>query len=316
MKKILVIAFLILNSRMLRAQEDFKPYTQSVPGTAINFRMVPIPAGQFRMGSPENQKGHQPDESPQKMVSVSAFWMAALETTHDEFGVFFTDETVTINSSVDAVTRPTSQYIDLSWGMGKQGGYPMNSMSQMAALMYCRWLYKKTGIFYRLPTEAEWEYACRAGSESAYPWGEDGSQASNYAWFKGNSKNKYQKTGSLQPNAWGLYDMLGNVAEWTLDQYDPQYFTKLQDGSKDPVVAPESRYPKSVRGGSYLDESEKLRSSSRSSSDPSWNKRDPQFPKSRWWLTDAAFVGFRVVRPLKQPSPEEADLFFKTYIGQ
>ena len=205
-------------------QDDFKAYSQSVPGTSVNFKMMPIPEGKFKMGSPENQKGHRPDESPQKEISISPFWMAALETTHDEFGAFWTDQSVTINSSVDAVTRPTSQYIDLSWGMGKDGGFPVNSMSQTAALMYCHWLYKKTGIFYRLPTEAEWEYACRAGSGAAFPWGDDPNEMSKYAWFKGNSKSKYQKTGTLQPNAWGLYDMLGNVAEWTLGSIRQRLF--------------------------------------------------------------------------------------------
>ena len=312
-KTFIVLSLLTLNSY---AQDDFKTYNQPVQGTSVNFKMVPIPAGRFKMGSPETEPGHQADESPQKEVSVSAFWMAALETTHDEFGAFWNDQTVTINSTVDAVTRPTSQYIDLSWGMGKDGGFPVNSMSQNAALMYCRWLYKKTGIFYRLPTEAEWEYACRAGSSTVYPWGDDPKELNKYAWNKSNSKNKYQKTGALQPNAWGLYDMLGNVAEWTLDQYDAQYLSKLSDPSQDPIIPPGSRYPKTVKGGSYLDGPEQLRPSSRASSDPSWNKRDPQFPKSRWWLTDAAFVGFRVVRPLKQPSPQEAEDFFKLYLGQ
>jgi formylglycine-generating enzyme required for sulfatase activity len=315
MKHLLVIG-LTIPCILAFAQEDLKPYNQTVQGTSVNFKMVPIPAGKFRMGSPDAQPGHQPDESPQKEVAVSAFWMAALETTHDEFGAFWTDQTVTINSTVDAVTRPTSQYIDLSWGMGKDGGFPVNSMSQNAALMYCRWLYKKTGIFYRLPTEAEWEYACRAGSTSVFPWGDDPKELNKYAWNKSNSKNKYQKTGTLFPNAWGLYDILGNVAEWTLDQYDAQYLSKLSDTTRDPIVPPASRYPKTVKGGSYLDGPEQLRPASRASSDPSWNKRDPQFPKSRWWLTDAAFVGFRVVRPLKQPSPQEAEDFFKLYLGQ
>ena len=308
----LILLFVFTGS----AQDDFKAYNQSVSGTTVNFKMMPIPEGKFKMGSADNQKGHRPDESPQKEVTISAFWMAALETTHDEFGAFWTDQSVTINSSVDAVTRPTSQYIDLSWGMGKEGGFPVNSMSQTAALMYCHWLYKKTGIFYRLPTEAEWEYACRAGSEATFPWGDDANEMSKYAWFKGNSKSKYQKTGTLLPNTWGLYDMLGNVAEWTLDQYDSAYFSKLADPVRDPLASPQSRYPKTVRGGSYVDGPENLRPASRQYSEPAWNKRDPQFPKSRWWLTDAAFVGFRVVRPVKQPTAEEAEQFFKAYIGQ
>jgi formylglycine-generating enzyme required for sulfatase activity len=240
--------------------------------------------------------------------------MGVHEVTHDEFLVFFNDEKTSRNSDVDAVTRPTPQYIDLSWGMGKQGGFPTNSMSQHTALMYCRWLYKKTGIFYRLPTEAEWEYACRAGSTTAYPFGNDATQLSQYAWFAGNSNSKYQKVGQKKPNTWGLYDILGNVAEWTLDQYDAQYYEKIKDGSLNPLLPPTTRYPKTVRGGGYTDTPESMRSASRSKSDPSWNKRDPQIPKSKWWLTDAAAVGFRIVRPLKQPSSEEIDAFYSKYL--
>lgn len=199
--------------------------------------------------------------------------------------------------------------------MGKQGGFPTNSMSQQTALMYCRWLYKKTGIFYRLPTEAEWEYACRAGSTTIYPFGNDPSQLSQYAWYAANSKIKYQKVGQKKPNAWGLYDMQGNVAEWTLDQYDPQYFNNLTDGTTDPLITPGARYPKSVRGGGFADNAAALRSGARSKSDPAWNKRDPQIPKSKWWLTDASSVGFRIVRPYKQPSSSEIDEFYYKYLG-
>src|SRR5205085_477744 len=149
-----------------------------------------------------------------------AFWMGVREVTYDEFLIYFNDASVSTNSEVDAVTRPTAQYIDLSWGMGKQGGFPVNSMSQHAALMYCRWLYQKTGVFYRLPTEAEWEYACRAGTSTTYYFGNDEKELDKYTWYKSNSNNKFQKVGQKLPNAWGLYDMLGNVCEWTLDHYD------------------------------------------------------------------------------------------------
>ena len=293
---------------------EFKPYTSKVPGSEISFKMIPIRAGSFTMGSAATEKGRGADEGPQKKIEVSAFWMGEKEVTHDEFLVFFNDESVTRNSDVDAVTRPTAQYIDLSWGMGKQGGFPFNSMSQRTALMYCKWLYKKSGTFYRLPTEAEWEYACRAGTTTPYPFGKDSSAIGQYAWYSGNSENKYHKTGLKKPNAWGLYDMLGNVAEWTLDQYNEKYFSSA--AAKDPFTEPTSKYPKTLKGGGFSTPAGMMRSAGRFKSDASWNKRDPQIPKSKWWLTDAAAVGFRLVCPVTQPSAAEADAFYKKYLSK
>ena len=309
------IAMIICIPIIAQNKADFQPYEQSVPGSALKFIMTPVPAGSFIMGSSTQEKQRRTDEGPSRKIQIDPFWMGTNEVTHDEFLVFFNDEKTSRNSDVDAVTRPTPQYIDLSWGMGKQGGFPTNSMSQQTALMYCRWLYKKTGIFYRLPSEAEWEYACRAGTTTSYPFGNDASMLSEYAWYSANSNNKYQKVGQKKPNAWGLYDMLGNVAEWTLDQYDPAFFTKVTDGSSNPIISPGTRYPKTVRGGGYSDKPEAMRSASRAKSDPSWNKRDPQIPKSKWWLTDAAAVGFRIVRPFKQPPAEEIEKFYIKYLG-
>ncbi len=294
----------------------FHSYEQKVPGTSISFTMNPIPAGDFEMGALASEKGYREGEGPQHTVSVSAFWMATHEVTHDQFLQYFNDESISRNSDVDAVTRPTPQYIDLSWGMGKQGGYPFNSMSQLTALMYCQWLYKKTGIFYRLPTEAEWEYACRAGTKTTYFFGDDVSRLGDYAWYAANSENKYHKVGQKKPNAWGLYDMLGNVAEWTLDQYDPAFYGNLENNSKDPLNVPVKKYPRVVRGGGYNDEVVSMRSGARSWSVSAWNKRDPQVPKSKWWLTDAASVGFRIVRPVKQPSAEEAKTFYEKFLSR
>jgi formylglycine-generating enzyme required for sulfatase activity len=292
--------------------QDFKPYEQKVPNTSINFKMVPIPEGKFMMGSED--KDARPDEKPVHEVSISPFWMGAYEVTHDEFLQFFNDESVSRNSDADAVTRPTAQYIDLSWGMGKAGGFPFNSMSQHTALMYCKWLYKKTGVFYRLPTEAEWEYACRAGTKTAYFFGEDASQLKDFAWYAENSNKKYQKVGQKKPNPWGLYDIIGNVAEWTLDQYEEGYYAKNE--SVDPVNTPVKKYPRVVRGGGYTDPAMMLRSAARSHSEPSWNKRDPQVPKSKWWLTDGMSVGFRVVRPVKQPTEEEAMAYYEKFASK
>lgn len=293
----------------------FEAYTQTVPGENFSFKMAAIPAGSFTMGSPDKESGRQPDEGPAKKVQVSAFWMGTHEVTYDEFLHFMSDEQTSRNSDVDAVTRPTPQYIDLSWGMGKAGGFPVNSMSQRTALMYCRWLYKKTGVFYRLPSEAEWEYACRAGSNTAYYFGDNKKDLKDYAWFAGNSKNKYHKTGEKKPNAWGLYDMLGNVSEWTLDQYQEDYYSLISSDSANPVIPVTKTYPVTVRGGGYTDKPEQLRSASRNKSQASWNRRDPQIPKSKWWLTDAAAVGFRLLRPAKAPTPAEAAAFYRQYLG-
>jgi formylglycine-generating enzyme required for sulfatase activity len=311
---VVLISFVFLFAQS--ANTAFEPYQQTIPGTEVQFKMVPINGGKFTMGSPAQDKAAKKDEQPQRTVTISPFWMGAYEVTHDEFDVFFNDMQVAENSKVDAVTRPTPQYIDLSWGMGKEGGYPANSMQQFTAQMYCRWLYQKTGIFYRLPTEAEWEYAARAGTTTIYPFGDDPKELDKYAWHAGNSNKAYQKVGQKAPNQWGLYDMLGNVSEWTLDQYDEQSYAKVADGTVDPVLTPSSRHPRTVRGGSFEESAEGLRPAARRSWQAEWNKRDPQIPKSRWWLTDAYFAGFRVVRPVKQPTPEEAEAFYKAHLGQ
>ena len=298
----------------LAQSKYFDPYEQSVPGSPFRFKMVPVHAGSFIIGSPAGEKGRSADEGPQQKLSVAAFWMGAYEVTRDEFDVFLKDESTSQNSDVDAITRPSPQYIDFSWGMGKEGGYPANSMSQYGALMYCRWLYKKTGVFFRLPTEAEWEYACRAGSSSAYFFGNDASKLEQYAWYEKNSDDKFHKVGQKSANAWGLYDMLGNVMEWTLDHYEANRYASMSNASP-ATVANQEQYPKALRGGGFTETAEELRSARRFSSDPSWNRRDPQIPKSKWWLTDARQVGFRVVRPLDPPPAAEIEKFFNNYLG-
>lgn len=304
----------ILTNAQSNLKADFKAYDQNIPGTTLSLKMMPVKGGSFILGSISTDKQKKSDETPAKKVSISSFWMGAYEVTYDVFNAFFNDKLITVGSEVDAVTRPTPQYIDLSWGMGTTGGYPVNSMSQDAALMFCRWLYKKTGTFYRLPTEAEWEYAARAGATTIYPFGNDPKELNKYAWFKENSESKYHKVGEKLPNAFGLYDMLGNLAEWTLDQYDEKYFSKLSVNAINPLIPPGKRYPKTIKGGSYLDDAVLLRSAARQHSEPSWNDRDPQIPRSRWWLTDAMFVGFRILRPVNQPTAQEAENFYNKYL--
>ena len=279
--------------------QEFSSYKQLIPGSNLYFKMVPIPAGSFTMGN--------------KKIELSEFWMGAFEVTRDEFDVFLKDEQTSQNSKLDAITRPSPQYVDLSWGMGKEGGYPANSMSQLSALMYCKWLYQKTKVFYRLPTEAEWEYACKAGSATQYFFGNNVALLDQYAWYQKNSKAVYHKVGQKKANAWGLYDILGNILEWTLDHYSENSIEIMS--TKDPMIpANNARYPKVLKGGSFLDNALQLKSAERFHSDPIWNRRDPQIPKSKWWLTEAKQVGFRLVRPKKQPTEEEVNQFFNKYI--
>lgn len=299
------------------SSKTFSAYKFVIPGSVMQHSMVPISGGSFFMGSNSAEKNRKSDEGPQRKITIMPFWMGAFEVSRDEFDVFFHDNNTSENSKVDAITRPSPQYIDFSLGMGKEGGYPVNSLSQFAALMYCRWLYNKTNIFYRLPTEAEWEYACRAGSTTTYFFGNDEADLEKYAWYKDNSKDKFHQAGLKLPNAWGLYDILGNVCEWTLDHYDEKKLLNWKEDT-DSIFGSfnKARYPKVLRGGGFQDEASQLRSANRFQSDPSLNRRDPQIPKSKWWLTDAPAIGFRIVRPKEQPGADEVNEFFKKYLGR
>jgi formylglycine-generating enzyme required for sulfatase activity len=299
-----------------KADTGFVGYSQQVPGTALQIKLVPIPGGSFLMGSPAGEKARDPDEGPQKKIKISPFWMGVYEVTYEEYNTFFTDEEYAQNVNADAITRPSQPYVDFTLGMGKVGGFPANSMQQYGAIMFCRWLYKKTGVFFRLPTEAEWEYACRAGSNKKYFFGDNDQDLAQYAWYEKNSGGKYHQVGQLKPNKWGLYDILGNLGEWTLDQYTEHYFDTVANNDKDPVIKPTKRFPRTVKGGTFKDDAHELRSANRLMSDPVWNRRDPQIPKSKWWNADAPFIGFRIIRPYQQPTEEEAQSFFKLYLGK
>ncbi|HOX57268.1 MAG TPA: formylglycine-generating enzyme family protein [Candidatus Paceibacterota bacterium] len=306
----------IVAKQTVVSESEMKPYTNTIPGTQVSFAMVPIRGGEFVMGSPETEKGRKPDESPQHKVKLAPFWMGQCEVTWNEYELFmYPDEERRTRATIptdaagdklaDAVTHPSKPYVEMSFGMGKDG-FPAIAMTQHAANKYCQWLSAKTGQFYRLPTEAEWEYACRAGTTSAYFFGDDVAKLPEYGWYEMNSDFKYQKVGKKKPNPWGLYDMCGNVVEWVLDQYDPEYYK--QGGANGNAVEPWNKatkpYPHSVRGGSWDDEATMCRSAARRGSDRSWKMQDPQLPKSVWYFSDAQWVGFRIVRPLKVPPPE------------
>jgi formylglycine-generating enzyme required for sulfatase activity len=193
----------------------------------------------------------------------------------------------------------------MTFGMGKLG-YPAICMTQLAAKKYCEWLSAKTGRYYRLPTEAEWEYACRAGTNTAYYFGDDPEALEEHAWYYDNSEDAYHKVGQKKPNPWGLYDMHGNVAEWCVDQYVPDFYAQFDDKPADnPVAVATTLEPRVVRGGSWFDDPELLRSAARRGSNADWKIQDPQLPQSIWYYTDATFVGFRIVRPLVEPTAEE-----------
>lgn len=289
------------------AAESARPaeYTQTIPGTDVTYRMRAIPAGTFLIGSPASEAGRRDDEGPQVSVAVAAFWIGEREITWNEYEIFMyaaDQRSGAGQPEADAVSHPTKPYVEMSFGMGRDG-FPAISMTHHAALKYCQWLSAKTGHFYRLPTEAEWEYAARAGSTTAYSFGDDPARLAEYAVF---AADKYDRVGQRKPNAWGLHDMHGNVSEWTLDQYLPDAYARLggNPATWSPIPSKEP-YPHAVRGGNWSESPEALRSAARVASSPDWKMLDPQLPKSRWYHTSAPWIGFRIVRQLDIPSAEE-----------
>ena len=289
------------------------PYTETIPGTTVSFDMVAIPGGTFRMGSPATETFHNDDEGPQVEVKVGPFWMGRLEVTWAEYDLYAFAKRVAPAAGAtsaganpggaDAVSRPTPPYADESWGFGK-GKQPALGMTWHAAAEYCRWLSAKTGKSYRLATEAEWEYAARAGTATPWSSGAAPETLADVAWYAANSGGKPHLGGEKKPNAFGLFDMHGNVAEWVIDQHEAKGYERraaLPKPLVSPVTVPSAaRYPHVVRGGGFEDEPAMLRSAARRASEPEWSRRDPQLPQSIWWHTDAIYVGFRVVRPVEE----------------
>jgi len=197
--------------------EELKPYTETIPGTGVKFEMIPIPGGTFTMGTPPGEFKRSEDEGPQHLVTVRPFWMEKTETTWDEYDVFaFSQDLLKkqqqsaniakppeAEKDADAVTRPTPPYTDETFGFGREG-HPAINITHHAAMEYTRWLSAKTGKTYRLPTEAEWEYACRAGSQTAYYFGDDPKKLGDYAWYLDNSNAMPHEIAKKKPNAWEL----------------------------------------------------------------------------------------------------------------
>jgi len=289
---------------------DFVNYTESIEGldgTVVPFEMIAVPGDTFTMGSPDSEKGRKKDEGPQHEVTVGPFWIGKVEVTWDEYEAFAypyrPKGAPWMEKYVDGVTRPTMPWGDSYRNFGRDGK-PVIGMSWYGAMVYCRWLSRRTGKMYRLPTEAEWEYACRAGAEGTYCFGDDASKLGEYAWHTDNAENSTHDVATKKPNAWGIYDMHGNVSEWCLDWYGSTHFGSVPSGKwpKDPQ-GPESGKNHVIRGGSWKSNADQVRSARRNRSSDWWLKLDPQEPKSHWWLVPTDNIGFRVVRPLHGEEP-------------
>lgn len=304
------------------------PYTVTIPGTDVTFDMVPVPAGTYMMGSPEAEAGREDSEGPQLKINVDPFWMARCEVRWAEYKQYMHLYTafkefesqglreVNDENRIDAITAPTPLYEpDFTFEYGEDPDQPAVTVTQYSAKQYTKWMSAITGQQYRLPTEAEWEYACRAGSQTAYHFGDDASQLGEYAWYADNSdESGTKKVGQKKPNAWGLYDMHGNAAEWVLDAFEPYKASDAVLNAATDWVRPTVLDPRIVRGGSWEFKADACRSASRYPSDlEAWREYDPNLPKSPWWLTTdpARGVGFRIIRPLKAVSRETIEEAWK-----
>ena len=299
--------------------QGFQSYSEVIPGSEVRIRMVAVPGGTFQMGSPESEPYRRADEGPPHQVKISPFWMERAEVTWREYEVYLLqrgnkgrDRDLPTSGQADALSGPSPPYgsPDQGWGRGSR---PAITMTYHAAIKFCEWLSQVTGKKYRLPTEAEWEYAARASTTSPYFFAGDPSSFTtrrwlnrllgvktaplmDFAWYQGDSSDETHPTGVTKPNAWGMVDMLGNVREFCLDWYDHDAYAHLPDGVTDPR-GPDSGTEHVVRGGSYRSDAADLRCAARDHTrEEDWLLTDPQSPKSVWWYSDCTDVGFRVVR--------------------
>jgi formylglycine-generating enzyme required for sulfatase activity len=290
-----------------------KKYTETVTTKSnekISFEMVLIPGGSFLMGSPSDEADREEHEGPQHKVRLDCFYLCPKEATLQLFMAYYR-ETVTAKrdffaveeakkdaekkkkGDIDVITGPTPVYGDMT--MGYEETHPAIGITWHNAMTFCRWLSKKTGKQYRLPTEAEWEYACRAGSTNAFSFGDDPKKLADFAWFDETADSETSPVGKKKPNAWGLYDMSGNVREWVYDFYSAAAYKET--AKKSPAVNPKG--PKTgklhvARGGDYSSPADELRCAARTFEQEWWRSGDPQIPKSKWWLPEMDFIGFRV----------------------
>jgi len=304
--------------------DSFTNYIEKIPGTTVSFKMIAIPGGQFTMGSAESESFRKDDEGPAFQAKVNPFWMAKYEISWDEYEAYYKEthtekglladsKTQYENLKVDGVTGPTAPYGNPGQGWGK-GRRPAITMTHFAAQQYCQWLSEKTNKIYRLPTEAEWEYACRGGADGAYffagepddysgntfinnIFGPDTSEINSYVVYKLNSKNKTQLPGFVSENPFGLVNMLGNVREYCSDLYSPTiYSSHSSSGVVLNPKGPPTGDEHVIRGGSFRSDAADLRIARRDYTRfDSWMLTDPQIPKSKWWYSDCNDVGFRIV---------------------
>lgn len=311
-------AELFTEAAEVTAHED---YTETIPYTTVSFNMKAIPGGSFMIGSPDDEQMRKPDEGPQKQVNISPFFMAEIEVSWDEYLAFYgataaegrsTDtEGTRTQDDLDAISGPTPPYgqPDQNWGMGKR---PAITMTYHAAETYCKWLSQVTGKTYRLPTEAEWEYAARAETQTPFffegeprdfsqkgffskLFGKENNIIDQYVIYATNSQGKTEVPDAVQPNPFGLKNMLGNIMEYCSDWYAEDAYEMLQDGVTDPK-GPLTGEEHVVRGGTFKSPVDEVRSAARDYTRmEDWMRTDPQMPKSIWWLSDCNSVGFRVV---------------------
>ena len=310
---ILTCGLIAVASVIAPAAELPKKYTETITtkdGAQLTLDMVLIPGGTFTMGTPAGEAERQENEGPQHKVKLDAFYLCTTETTLELFQAYYQEtgtakkdfldtaeaaknEETKSEEDVDTITGPTPVYGDMTMGYSKK--HPAIGLSWHNAMTVCRWLSQKTGKKYRLPTEAEWEYACRAGTTSTFGAASDAESLADYAWFFDNADMEPHAVATRKPNAWGLYDMQGNVCEWVHDFYSPTaYKDAAAAGVATNPTGPKEGQVHVARGGHYDAEAKSLRCGARAFEEDWWRMNDPQIPKSKWWLPQMDFIGFRV----------------------
>ena len=252
------------------SSESHQPEQGKVVTNSIGMKLVYVPAGSFMMGSPSTEERRFPREGPQHQVRISrGFWMGQTEVTQGQY-----------NSVMNA--RPWSGKRVVQAYIQEDANNPAVCVDWDDAVEFCRKLSEQEGKTYRLPTEAEWEYACRAGTTTWFSFGDSDSSLGDYAWFRGNAYDEDERyahsVGQKKPNPWGMYDMHGNVWEWCSDWYAEGY--NGESPRNDPT-GPDTGSDRVRRGGSWGRTPQYCRSASRSFNTPSQR---------------IGFLGFRAAR--------------------